>query len=478
MIQKIINIFKVPELRKKIGFTALMLLIFRLGGIVLLPGINRAVDPSTGKSLVTTFAEQSEGSLFGLYNLFAGGFFSQFSIFALGIMPYISASIIIQLLSAVVPYFQRLQKEGPEGRKKITQLTRYGTVLIASVQAIGVCVLLTSMDLSNSGTAGSYLVPPEQAGWVFYFTTIIILVTGTVFCMWLGEQITNHGIGNGISLIIMVGILARLPKVAIQQFTNLFPNEVKNGNEWFFGAMPRDGWAVQTNPFSFITAIILLISIMVFVVLVSTAIRKIPVSYAKRIVGRKMYGGQATHLPLKILTAGVMPIIFAQALVLIPSSLATFVGTGNVFGDWLNKYFNDFTSTPYNIFLFIMIVGFTYFYTAVAFNPADVADNMKKQGGFIPGVRPGKSTADFIDNILSKITLPASVFLGFIAILPNIIARSTEMDITTASFFGGTSILILVGVALDTLQQIESQLLMRNYEGFLKTGKIKGRKRY
>ena len=217
---------------------------------------------------------------------------------------------------------------------------------------------------------------------------------------------------------------------------------------------------------------------MVFVVLVSTAIRKIPVSYAKRIVGRKMYGGQATHLPLKILTAGVMPIIFAQALVLIPSSLATFVGTGNVFGDWLNKYFNDFTSTPYNIFLFIMIVGFTYFYTAVAFNPADVADNMKKQGGFIPGVRPGKSTADFIDNILSKITLPASVFLGFIAILPNIIARSTEMDITTASFFGGTSILILVGVALDTLQQIESQLLMRNYEGFLKTGKIKGRKRY
>jgi len=462
MIQKIINIFKVPELRKKLGFTALMLLIFRLGGIVLLPGISRAKDPSTGLSLVDQFMSQSEGSLFGLYNLFAGGFFSQFSIFALGIMPYISASIIIQLLSAVVPYFQRLQKEGPEGRKKITQLTRYGTVLIASVQAIGVCVLLTSMDLSSGGT-GSYLVSPENATWLFYFTTIVILVTGTVFVMWLGEQITNHGIGNGISLIIMVGILARLPKVVIQQFTNLF-----------FPDSPE----VATNPFSFIISIVLLISIIVFVVLISTAIRKIPVSYAKRIVGRKMYGGQATHLPLRILTAGVMPIIFAQALVLIPSSLATFIGTTSGFGRFLDSNFNDFTSIPYNIFLFIMIVGFTYFYTAVAFNPVDVADNMKKQGGFIPGVRPGKSTADFIDNILSKITLPASVFLGFIAILPNIIARSTAMDITTASFFGGTSILILVGVALDTLQQIESQLLMRNYEGFLKTGKIKGRKRY
>ena len=450
MIQKIINIFKVPELRQKLGFTALMLLIFRLGGIVLLPGIDR--------TLVEQFVKQSEGNLFGLYNLFAGGFFTQFSIFALGIMPYISASIIIQLLSAVVPYFQRLQKEGPEGRKKITQLTRYGTVLIASVQAVGVCVLLTSMDLSDG--LGQYLV--SDPTFSFYLTTIIILVTGTVFVMWLGEQITNHGIGNGISLIIMVGILARLPKVVIQQFTNLFFPETAD---------------VATNPFSFIISLVLLISIIVFVVLISTAIRKIPVSYAKRIVGRKMYGGQATHLPLRILTAGVMPIIFAQALVLIPSSIGTFFPNSG-FGRFLMNNFNEFTAIPYNIFIFIMIVGFTYFYTAIAFNPADVADNMKKQGGFIPGVRPGKSTAEFIDNILSKITLPASIFLGFIAILPNIIARYSDMDITTASFFGGTSILILVGVALDTLQQIESQLIMRNYDGFLKTGKIKGRKRY
>ena len=405
MISKIVNIFKVPELRKKIGFTLALLFVFRLGGIVLVPNIDRdAID---------AFVKLSETNLFGLYNLFAGGFFSQFSIFALGIMPYISASIIIQLLGAVVPYFQRLQKEGPEGRKKITQLTR--------------------------------------------FTTCVILVTGTVFVMWLGEQITNHGIGNGISLIIMVGILASLPKVVVTQTQNLINGEI--------------------NPFSFIIALVLLIGIIVFVVLISTGIRKIPVSYAKRIVGRKMYGGQSQHLPLRILTAGVMPIIFAQALVLIPSSIGTFF-TGTGFGNFVQTYFGDFQAWPYNIFLAIMIIGFTYFYTAVAFNPVDVADNMKKQGGFIPGVRPGKSTADFIDNILQKITLPAAFFLGFIAILPNIISRYTGMDIGTATFFGGTSILILVGVALDTLQQIESQLLMRNYDGFLKTGKIKGRKRY
>ena len=456
MISKIVNIFKVPELRKKIAFTAALLFVFRLGGIVLVPGVDREVV----KQFIA-FSETGAGSIFGLYNLFAGGFFSQFSIFALGIMPYISASIIIQLLGSVVPYFQRLQKEGPEGRKKITQLTRYGTVLIASVQAIGVCVLLTSLDVSDGTGVGRYLVAEPST--MFYFITTVILVTGTVFVMWLGEQITNHGIGNGISLIIMVGILASLPKVAVQQVSNLFSDDPN----------------LATNPFSFIISFIVLIGIIVFVVLMSTAVRKIPVSYAKRIVGRKMYGGQATHLPLKILTAGVMPIIFAQALVIIPTSLASFFpNTG--FGMFLQRNFGDFTAIPYMTFLFVMIVGFTYFYTAVAFNPVDVADNMKKQGGFIPGVRPGKSTADFIDNILSKITLPASVFLGFIAILPNVIARFSDggIDINTAQFFGGTSILILVGVALDTLQQIESQLLMRNYEGFLKSGKIKGRRRY
>ena len=447
MISKIVNIFKVPDLRKKIGFTLALLFVFRLGGIVLVPNIDRdAID---------AFIKLSETNLFGLYNLFAGGFFSQFSIFALGIMPYISASIIIQLLGAVVPYFQRLQKEGPEGRKKITQLTRYGTVLIATVQAIGVCFLLTSYDTSCDLGLGNYLA--KNPNFLFYFTTCVILVTGTVFVMWLGEQITNHGIGNGISLIIMVGILASLPKVVVTQTQNLI-----NG---------------ESNPFSFIIALVLLIGIIVFVVLISTGVRKIPVSYAKRIVGRKMYGGQSQHLPLRILTAGVMPIIFAQALVLIPSSIGTFF-TGTGFGNFVQTYFGDFQAWPYNIFLAIMIIGFTYFYTAVAFNPVDVADNMKKQGGFIPGVRPGKSTADFIDNILQKITLPAAFFLGFIAILPNIISRYSGMDIGTATFFGGTSILILVGVALDTLQQIESQLLMRNYEGFLKTGKIKGRKRY
>ena len=460
MISKIINIFKVPDLRKKIGFTLALLFVFRLGGIILVPGIDETVKQA--------FATDAEGNLFGLYDMFAGGFFSQFSIFALGIMPYISASIIIQLLGSVVPYFQRLQKQGPEGRKKITQLPRYGTVLIATVQAVGVCFLFFEYPVEFAGANGEVitktLVDSANAGFMFYFQTIVILVTGTMFVMWLGEQITNHGIGNGISLIIMVGILATLPKVVIDKTKNLINGDI--------------------NPISFGLAVIILLGIIVFVVLMSTAVRKIPVSYAKRIVGRKMYGGQATHLPLKILTAGVMPIIFAQALSMIPTSLATlFVGT--TFGDdFLMPWFGEFTTIPYNIFLFIMIVGFTYFYTAVAFNPVDVADNMKKQGGFIPGVRPGKPTADFIDNILSKITLPASVFLGFIAILPNIISRISldyydgAIDIATASFFGGTGILILVGVALDPLQQIESQLLMRNYDGFLKTGKIKGRKRY
>ena len=456
MISKIINIFKVPDLRKKIGFTLSLLFVFRLGGIILVPGIDEQAKE--------IFSTDSEGNLFGLYDMFAGGFFSQFSIFALGIMPYISASIIIQLLGSVVPYFQRLQKQGPEGRKKITQLTRYGTVLIATVQAIGVCFLFFEYPIEFQDGTTRFLVDPSNASFMFYFQTIVILVTGTMFVMWLGEQITNHGIGNGISLIIMVGILATLPKVVIDQTVNLI-----NGD---------------TNAISFMLAVIILLGIIVFVVLMSTAVRKIPVSYAKRIVGRKMYGGQATHLPLKILTAGVMPIIFAQALSMIPTSMATLFA-GTTFGDdFLMPWFGEFTSIPYNIFLFIMIVGFTYFYTAVAFNPVDVADNMKKQGGFIPGVRPGKPTADFIDNILSKITLPASVFLGFIAILPNIISRISldyydgAIDIATASFFGGTGILILVGVALDTLQQIESQLLMRNYDGFLKTGKIKGRKRY
>ncbi len=440
-MEKFLNIFKIPDLRKKLIFTGLLLLVYRLGGKVPIPGID--------KTALASMMDQYKNSLLGLYDMFAGGFFSQASIFALGIMPYISASIIIQLLGAVIPYFQRLQKEGEEGRKKIIQITRYGTVMIASLQAVGMSVFLSSQTTSIGP-----VVP--NAGPIFYFVTILTMVTGVVFVMWLGEQISDHGIGNGISLIIMVGIIARAPSVFKNQFI-----QIQNG---------------LSNPFENILLLVLMFGITMVVVAVTTGVRKIPVQYAKRVVGRKVYGGQATHIPLRILTAGVMPIIFAQALMFIPSTIASFFPQGYGFGDWLMRVFAP-THIVYSMFFAFLIIIFTYFYTAIAFNPVDVADNMKKQGGFVPGVRPGKSTSDYIDHILTRVTLPASVFLALIAIFPTFLSGFFNVDFSLASFYGGTSLLIIVGVALDTLQQIESHLLMRHYDGFLKTGKIKGRDR-
>jgi len=440
-MEKFLNIFKIPDLRKKLIFTGLVLLVYRLGGKVPIPGID--------KTALASMMQNYANSLLGLYDMFAGGFFSQASIFALGIMPYISASIIIQLLGAVVPYFQRLQKEGEEGRKKIIQITRYGTVMIASLQAIGMSVFLTSQT-----TSVGPVVP--NANFIFYFVTILTMVTGVIFVMWLGEQISDHGIGNGISLIIMVGIIANAPFVFRNQFI-----QIQNG---------------LSNPFENVLLLVLMFGITLVVVAVTTGVRKIPVQYAKRVVGRKVYGGQATHIPLRILTAGVMPIIFAQALMFIPSTLASFFPQGSGFGNWLQIVFAP-THVVYSLFFALLIIIFTYFYTAIAFNPVDVADNMKKQGGFIPGVRPGKSTADYIDHILTRVTLPASVFLALIAIFPTFLSSFFNVDYSLASFYGGTSLLIIVGVALDTLQQIESHLLMRHYDGFLKTGKLKGRDR-
>ena len=442
MLEKFLNIFRIPDLRKKLIFTGLILLVYRLGGKVPIPGIDREA--------LGLMMQNYTNSLLGLYDMFAGGFLSQASIFALGIMPYISASIIIQLLGAVVPYFQRLQKEGEEGRKKIIQLTRYGTVLIASLQAVGMAVFLSSSNAPD----GSPVVPDPSV--IFYFVTILTMVTGVIFVMWLGEQISDHGIGNGISLIIMVGIIARAPMVFRSQLV-----QIQNG---------------LSNPLENIFLLILMFGITLVVVAVTTGVRKIPVQYAKRVVGRKVYGGQATHIPLKILTAGVMPIIFAQALMFIPSTVASFFPQGNGFGDWLQRVFAP-THIVYSLFFAFLIVIFTYFYTAIAFNPVDVADNMKKQGGFIPGVRPGKSTSDYIDNILTRVTLPASIFLALIAIFPTFLSGFFSVDYSLASFYGGTSLLIIVGVGLDTLQQIESHLLMRHYDGFLKSGKIKGRDR-
>lgn len=436
------NIFKIHELRQRLIYTLALLVIVRIGAHITLPGID-------AKVLSETMNNSSSDTLFGLYDLFVGGAFKNAAIFALGIMPYISASIILQLMGAVVPYFQKLQQEGEEGRKKITQLTRYGTVLISAMQAWGVTV-----HLANTPTAsGAPIIPAAVAGIGFTISTVIMLVAGTIFMMWMGEQITEKGIGNGISLIIFIGIIDRFPYAILDEIRLL-------------GSGDRN-----------IIIELIILTFMVFiiagVVLVTQGTRRIPVQYAKRVVGRKVYGGVTQYIPLKVNTAGVMPIIFAQSIMFIPSTILQFF-PNNEFLQGVAGYLS-YKSVTYSIVYAIMIVFFTYFYTAIAFNPKDVADTMKKQGGFIPGIRPGKQTSEFIDNILTKITLPGSFFLAIIAILP---AFVSGLGVTSsfASFFGGTSLLIMVGVALDTLQQIESHLLMRHYDGFMKSGKLKGRR--
>ncbi len=444
MIDRIRNIFNIPELRKRILFTLGILLVVRIGAHIPIPGVD-------GEALGAAI-QNFQNTLFGLYDLFAGGAFQRATLFALGIMPYISASIIIQLMGAVVPYFQRLQKEGEEGRKKITQLTRYGTVLISTMQAYGISIFLGSMT-SNIGGAVVPVVP--NPGILFTFTAIVSLVTGTMLMMWLGERITERGIGNGISLIIMVGIMATFPNVIITEVVY-----VQEGLRGLLGE---------------IILIAIMFVIVGCVVLLTQGTRKIPVQYAKRVVGRKIYGGQATHIPMKVNTAGVMPIIFAQSIMFIPTTIATFF-TNNEFFQSMMRWFSF--DHPFYWFVFgIMIIFFTYFYTAIAFDPVQVSTTMKQQGGFIPGVRPGKKTAEFIDNILTRVTLPGSFSLAFIAIFPYILMQIMDIDFNLASFFGGTSLLIVVGVGLDTIQQIESHLMMRHYDGFLSKGRIRGRRR-
>jgi preprotein translocase subunit SecY len=381
--------------------------------------------------------------------LFVGGAFSNAAIFALGIMPYISSSIVIQLMGAVIPYFQKLQKEGEDGRKKITQYTRYGTVLISALQASGVVI-----KLIRTVTPGGPIVPIEVQGFGFALSTVIFLTAGTIFMMWLGEQIDERGIGNGISLIIFIGIIAR------------FPNAVFNEWELILGG--------ARNPIIEIVILGLMAVIVALVVLVTQGTRRIPVQYAKRVVGRKVYGGVTQYIPLRVNTAGVMPIIFAQAIMFVPQIIFSFFPDSEFISELNNNWFNQ-SSWAYSVVYGLTIVFFTYFYTAIAFNPKDVADTMKKQGGFIPGIRPGTHTSDFVDNILTKITLPGSIFLALVAILPTALIRA-GISPNFASFFGGTSLLILVGVALDTLQQVESHLLMRHYDGFMKSGKLRGRR--
>ncbi len=433
LIETIKNIFKIEELRKRIVYTLSLLLIYRLGSFVVLPGI----DPMQ----LSNLQAQASGGLVGLLNMFSGGAFGNASIFALGVMPYISASIVIQLLGIMIPYFQRMQREGESGHRKLNQWTRYLTIVILALQGP---VYLTNLRTQLPPSA--FLIE----GFSFNIFSTIVLIGGTMFIMWLGERITDRGLGNGISMIIMVGIVARMPFA--------FVAEAGDRLSQSSGGM-----------LMLVVELVILFFIFVASIALVQGVRKIPVQYAKRIVGNKQYGGVRQYIPLKINAAGVMPIIFAQALMLFPMIFASFDATrgfaavmSNMQGFW------------YNFVFFLMVVAFTYLYTAVTVNPTNMADDIKKNGGFIPGIKPGKKTAEYIDSVMSRITLPGSIFLGLVAILP-VFAQMLGINAQFAQFYGGTSLLILVGVILDTLQQIESHLMMRHYDGLMKSGRLKGR---
>ena len=425
------NIFDVPELKRKLGFTFLIVVIYRIGGHITVPGIDVT-------RLMEWFSTQ-ENTVFGLLDMFVGGGLQRATVFALGIMPYISASIIFQLLPPVFPYFEKLQKEGEEGRKKITQYTRYCTVVLAFIQSVGIATWLQSLGA----------VTLENA-WLFRISTIVTLTTGAMVVMWLGEQITERGIGNGMSLLIFFSIIDRFP-AAIFQSIEMLRNDV-------IGIIPM------------LLVIVVMIAVVAGVIVMTLGTRKIPIQIPKRMVGRKVMGGQQTHLPLRINSAGVMPIIFAQSIIVVPATLSAFLAPGSWLED-VASYFQPNTHS-YAFFYVLMIVFFTYFYTAVIFNPVDLAENFKRQGGFIPGIRPGAKTAEYIDRVLTRITLPGSIFLAVIAVLPIYMYRWLNVPF----YFGGTSLLIVVGVALDTIQQMESHLLMRHYDGFMKKSKVPGRR--
>jgi len=445
LIQTIRNIWKIEDLRKRILYTLGILLIYRLGSYVVLPG----VDPG----MLANLQNQSSQGLLGLLNMFSGGAFANASIFALGIMPYISASIVMQLLGLAIPYFQKLQKEGESGRKKINQITRYLTVIILIFQSPAYIANLVSQMPAEGIMPFNPNVTSHSIFSFFGISSIIILTAGSMFIMWLGERITDKGIGNGISLIIMIGIIARLPFALFGELVS---------------RMEQQGGGLVL----FVVELAFLVFVILVTILLVQGTRRIPVQYAKRIVGNKQYGGVRQYIPLKVNAAGVMPIIFAQAIMFLPLTLAGFANSETLSG--IARVFTDYTSFWYNFVFFLMIIFFTYFYTAITINPTQMAEDMKKNGGFIPGVKPGKKTAEFIDSIMSRITLPGSIFLGFVAIMPALV-KLVGVTSQFAQFYGGTSLLILVGVVLDTLQQIESHLLMRHYDGLTKSGRIKGR---
>ncbi len=460
MLDSIRNIFSIPDLRKRVIFTLLLLAVYRIGAQIPSPGISAPA--------LEEFWQMQRGTILGFVDLFTGRSMSRMTIFALGIMPYISASIILQLLQVVWPYLERLSKEGELGRKKITQYTRYGTILICLIQSFGISIFLESL---TSPVSGVPIVPNK--GWGFRLLTVLTMSTGTVFIMWLGEQISERGIGNGISLIIFAGIVVSLPSGI-----NSIISGIQSGD---------------MSPLRMIFLLILMLAVIVAIVFVERGQRRIPVSYAKRVVGRKIYGGQSTHLPLRVNTGGVIPIIFAASIVTIPSTVAQLIKVPFV----QNIAMQFGMGMPlYNLLYIASIIFFTYFYVSIIFNPSDVADNLRKYGGFIPGIRPGKNTSDFIDAVLSRITLVGAIYLAAVAVLPEFMITGFKVsalpfigDFLDANlprwftqglnvnfYFGGTSILIVVGVAMDTMQQIEAQLVMRHYDGFMRRGRLKGRR--
>jgi preprotein translocase subunit SecY len=430
------NIFRIPELKRRLLFTAVLLAVYRIGVHVPTPGIDGGA--------LSEFFDAAKGTIFGVVNMFTGGGLERLSVFALGIMPYISASIILQLLTVVIPHLEQLKKEGEQGHKKITQYTRYGTVVLSIIQGFGIAVGLEGMQSPTTGAAVVF-VP----GWGFRLMTVITLTAGTAFIMWLGEQITERGIGNGISLIIFAGIVARMPGAISNTFRLMSQGEM--------------------SIFTLIIILLVVVAVIGFIIYVEQGQRRIPVQYAKRVIGRRMYGGQSTHLPLKINSSGVIPPIFASSILMFPATIAQFTQVG-----WLQSFSQLMHpgGVYYNLFYVGFIVFFCYFYTAVTFNPEEVAENMKKNGGYIPGIRPGKRTADYIDRVLTRITLGGAVYVSAVCVLPTVLYAQFNVPF----YFGGTALLIVVGVAIDTIAQMESHMLSRHYEGFLKKGSMRGRR--
>ncbi len=459
MIESFRNIFAIPDLRKRIIFTFALLGVYRLGAFIPTPG----VDPQA----IAEFTKAAQGTVLGFLNLFSGGALGRMTVFALGIMPYISASIILQLLTVVWPYLEKLSKEGELGRRKITQYTRYGTVLLSVIQSLGISFFLER----TTAPGGAPLVP--HPGWGFRLMTVLTLTTGTAFVMWLGEQISERGVGNGISLIIFAGIVVGLPRAIMNTITD-----------------------VRTGSMSIITVVILIVfmvAVVAAIVFMERAQRRIPIQYAKRVVGRRVYGGQSTYLPLRLNTGGVIPVIFAASIMSFPQTIGQMIQH-----PWLKKITTALAwgEPLYNLIYFISIIFFCYFYTSIIFNPEDTAENMQKYGGFIPGIRPGRPTAEFIDKVLTRITFVGAIYLALVAILPEILIAGFKVatipfigptldailprwfteGLGVKFFFGGTSLLIVVGVAMDTVQQIESQLVMRHYDGFMRRGRLRGRR--